>query len=120
MSKHACPIPVITPLVDAKTKQLTDGWRMWFHRLGEDWIEENKIVSIGEANYSIHGNQVTLTYYGSPKTITLPYPTATVAIALAVDAYSNSRVIGVQQNQTSVNMPVLGTFSITYIANTGG
>lgn len=123
MSKFACPVPVATAIVDKKTSQLTDPWRLWMQRMGDDWVSENKVFDgkdgFGDVvpgyKYVVNGNTVTISYQGDTKTLKLPYPVLFPAVA----STESAAIVVLQAGATAITA-VGGTFSVTYIANMGG
>lgn len=88
MSKNLMPIPVGNPVLD-NPKSFNIAWQKYLKAIGDDLLTANRVVNIGNLNYTINANICACTYTKADavlETIKLPY-TALLAFSIGSQIY---------------------------------
>jgi hypothetical protein len=108
MSKFSSPIPVATKIVD--DLELSIPWKKWFQNLGNDWVSQNKVLTISGTNfnYVITGTICFFQFTGTTSEyIKLPY-------TVGSDSIINGVIIPKGTVDITLSTPISGFYFIQF------
>ena len=106
MSKKASPIPIQT--IPLTGNSFSIPWTKWFKDIGDDWVSDNRVLTISNFNYCVQGCICFFSYNSNiTNTIKLPY-------SVGVDSVINGVVVEKGTKEIELSSPISGFYFIQF------